>query len=259
MPRKNIPSPSVWALIALGVPLAPLTAATMVQNTGELRGVVLDAGTRQPLAGVEVSFVQIDFSAHTDSTGHYAITNIPPGRYTLLVKGEGFKPAVASRHMLLADSVNVLDFRLERIDEDASLPEEPNPAQEYWSQIIPGPALRPNTDLRVALRRSVTNVRLQQVAPITGVSRRAPPIRTDFEGGGGEFLWVVDGRAVRRARAVAVNTSEVTCVEIRRGAAAVQRFTRTIPGRDEGTNYEGVILVWTQGSRTPMPEACSQP
>lgn len=256
---RRVISASLWALTGLTYPVASAAAMTRFQDTGELRGVVVDAKTDNPLAGIEVSFVQIDFSARTDSLGRYAITNIPPGRYTLLVKGDGFKPALASRHMLLAATVNVLDFALEPLAVVAPEPDEPEDkvTPTYWAQVIPGSLLRPNVDLVQALQGSASGVRFQQVTPVSGGSRGGPP--ASGLAAKEEFLWVMDGRAVDRARVVSVNTSDVTCVEIRRGAGAVQRFARTIPANRDGVGYQGVILVWTQGSRTPMPEACGQP
>jgi outer membrane receptor protein involved in Fe transport len=79
--------------------LASLAIATdaSAQTTGTIVGVVTDAHTRTPVAGALViatsPALQGEQTAVTDSGGRFTITLLPPGRYRLAARLEGYKPA----------------------------------------------------------------------------------------------------------------------------------------------------------------------
>jgi len=77
-------------MISLSVlPLAMLLAAA--QDTGAtLSGVVSNADTHQPVAGLVVVLTSPNRLALTDSVGRYAFGNIPIGTHSLTVRGLGF-------------------------------------------------------------------------------------------------------------------------------------------------------------------------
>jgi extracellular elastinolytic metalloproteinase len=58
-------------------------------GVGSLTGVVKDADTGEPAAGVEVAVAGLDFSDTTDAAGQYLITDVPVGTYPLVIASKG--------------------------------------------------------------------------------------------------------------------------------------------------------------------------
>jgi hypothetical protein len=88
--------------------------------TGTVSGVVTDAATTDPAAGVKVAFAGHDsgvgpeLSAVTDGTGAYAIANVPVGTYPLLrVRGGGYEEKEAA-NVAVAAGTNTFDFQIRR-------------------------------------------------------------------------------------------------------------------------------------------------
>ena len=200
------------------LPVAASPAYASVQNTGELRGRVIDAHSEAPISGAEISFVQVDFVVHTDEAGAYAITNIPVGRYSVLVRQAGFKSAYVSEHVVFPDRVTILDFRLTPTDV------QPEPAGPSYAVEV--------------------------------FDRQNLPERVDLSPSDAEVLYVVDGTVVSTPSDGQYNTSDIQCMEIRRGPAAAQSFNRSIRTDPRRQSYRNVVLVWTLSSRSPMPQAC---
>lgn len=60
------------------------------QHTGVIRGRIVDAKTNLPLQTVNVFLANTMLGAATDSDGHYAIRNVPPGQYEITVSYIGY-------------------------------------------------------------------------------------------------------------------------------------------------------------------------
>ncbi|RZK45659.1 MAG: TonB-dependent receptor, partial [Hymenobacter sp.] len=72
-------------------PKAPAGAT----GRGVVQGLVLDAGTSQPLREASVSLLQARDSSYvtfslTDGDGRYALRGVRPGRYLLLINSLGY-------------------------------------------------------------------------------------------------------------------------------------------------------------------------
>lgn len=106
-----------FALIAL---LATTTVArAQTSTTGAIQGVVVDAQSREPIAGVTVvassPVLQGTQSALTDDAGQYKITNLPPGVYQLqLYYGD-----LVVRRVGLVVSINATTSGHVQLDSDA--------------------------------------------------------------------------------------------------------------------------------------------
>ena len=74
--------------LVLGAVAAPGSAGT----TGQLRGRVLDAATKAPLAGVKVSIAapSQSASATTDATGSFSFISLAPDSYTVSLDKQGY-------------------------------------------------------------------------------------------------------------------------------------------------------------------------
>ena len=87
------------------------SAAVLAQNGGKISGKV-SYNDQTPLHDASVQIVQLKQTVRTDENGFYEITNVPPGRYTILVHIEGF--ADATKIVDVINGVNLtLDFALQ--------------------------------------------------------------------------------------------------------------------------------------------------
>jgi hypothetical protein len=76
-----------WALLCAFLAVGPL----FPQSAGEVRGSVVDARGGEPLANVVVQLVGGAYRATTDATGHFHISQVAPGDYTLNVSTVGYR------------------------------------------------------------------------------------------------------------------------------------------------------------------------
>lgn len=91
---------------ALGV-LA--SAALLAQTTGSIRGTVVTGGT--PLPGVSIEAkspnLQGTKSAVSDNAGHFNLTLLPPGQYTVTTRLQGFAPKVQTVTLALSQAASI--------------------------------------------------------------------------------------------------------------------------------------------------------
>jgi hypothetical protein len=83
--------------------------------TGTFRGTVNDP-SGAALTGATVTITNLETSAartvHTDSSGNYTVTLLPPGNYKIQVEQKGFKRSVRESVSLLVDQEQKVDFTL---------------------------------------------------------------------------------------------------------------------------------------------------
>ncbi|MBW3563312.1 MAG: TonB-dependent receptor [Acidobacteria bacterium] len=77
---------SIRAIVALFIFVVPVLAQ---QDRGSIRG-RLETATGQPITRAEVSIVETSVSTRTDSAGTFALINLAPGTYTLLIESNRF-------------------------------------------------------------------------------------------------------------------------------------------------------------------------
>lgn len=81
---------SFFALTAVCIGLATLTCTHSV--AGELRGLITDRATGEPIAGVVASLEGTRLGAITDTLGKFRINNVPRGTFTLRAVRIGYQP-----------------------------------------------------------------------------------------------------------------------------------------------------------------------
>lgn len=64
----------------------------------QIKGIVIDKSTRQPLEFVNVLVVGLGIGASTDGEGHFTITQVPPGIYRLQASFLGYKTALTPEY-----------------------------------------------------------------------------------------------------------------------------------------------------------------
>lgn len=89
--------------------VAPGFAAA--QEVGTLRGVVVEYGTRRPVAGVQVAVLGTDRTAVTDQAGRYQLVVPAGGELMVRVHGRHYAATIELIHPV-ADAINLLDFTL---------------------------------------------------------------------------------------------------------------------------------------------------
>jgi len=86
-----MPLRGVIGFLALALAGFPTLAAA--QGTGDIRGRASDAGTRGPVAAVQISVQGTSLGAQTADDGTYLIRNVPAGEHVLVTRRVGYEPA----------------------------------------------------------------------------------------------------------------------------------------------------------------------
>ncbi|MBC8045089.1 MAG: carboxypeptidase-like regulatory domain-containing protein, partial [Rhizobacter sp.] len=84
----------------------------LIGTTGKLTGTVIDARTKEPLAGASVVIEGTRLGARADADGNYTILNIQPGTYRVRVSYIGYQAATLSNVGIRADYTERADFTL---------------------------------------------------------------------------------------------------------------------------------------------------
>jgi len=77
------------------------------QKLAVLSGIVLGAATEVPVAGASVSLAPGGMEAHTDEKGAFSFVDLPPGKYSVLVRAPGFKPLTAEETLAAGEATEV--------------------------------------------------------------------------------------------------------------------------------------------------------
>ena len=91
MSKRAVMAFFMFVLIA-GFYTKSLKAQAMTnQREMILSGTVVDASTGEAIADVEVMIKDSDYSATTDSDGHFSIEDLKAGHYVIIVEHDGYK------------------------------------------------------------------------------------------------------------------------------------------------------------------------
>src|SRR5437773_7021109 len=92
--------------------LFAFSVSAVAQIGGKISGRVVFAGNSSPLSGATVQIVQLRRSVVTDDNGNYLFSGIAAGRYTILVRQDGFSDAARSVVLSAVGSLSA-DFELQ--------------------------------------------------------------------------------------------------------------------------------------------------
>lgn len=87
----------------------PVTAQQPVQN---IRGIVTDIGSEEPIPFVSVSIIDSHYDATTDSIGEFIINNVPVGRYNLVISALGYEPVTLNEVIVSSAQEKILAISL---------------------------------------------------------------------------------------------------------------------------------------------------
>lgn len=99
-------------LLASAMLVICIFTSVTAQPTHQIKGVVIDKSTRQPLEFINVLIIGTDRGSVTDSVGHFIIDDIPPGIYRLQASAIGYKATITSEYILSTKNLNV-DIEME--------------------------------------------------------------------------------------------------------------------------------------------------
>lgn len=85
----------------------------LAQSTGQISGVITEAGINEPLPAVNVRIVGSNLGAATDIDGNYTIRGIRPGEYTIEISFLGFKKVQVTGIKVVAGETTEVNQTLE--------------------------------------------------------------------------------------------------------------------------------------------------
>jgi len=241
----------IRAAIGLAMCIASIAGAQANDRArGVILGIVADSNLR-PVAGADVGFAGYGVHIATDSLGRFRIVNVPPGKFILLARSIGYRPATS-----LVDIANDDTLRL-------SFTLEPTAAQQLATVVVTERTLsRKLQDFEE--RRKLGHgefFTLADIQKINGLSmadvvRRAKAVRISWDGTTAlaaretnkppcPMAIYVDGIPLGAERLDYLPSPNlVAAVEVYAGSATLPVW---LPRGPLGTRVGcGAILVWTR-------------
>ncbi len=99
----------VYLLVLL---LSAFSLSAQSSPTQTVRGKVLEAGTKAPLAGAAVELIGFDSGTVTDEQGQFVFREVPVGRYELRVTFLGYAPFILAEVLVESGKEVVLELEL---------------------------------------------------------------------------------------------------------------------------------------------------
>src|SRR5690349_15703899 len=103
---RQLPGVAAALLLVTGLCAGPVKA-----QQGTTAGQVTDKSNQQPVAGAEVLIGGTSLQTRTARDGHYTITKVPPGQYSVQARLIGYATATSSVNVA-ADATATADFAL---------------------------------------------------------------------------------------------------------------------------------------------------
>lgn len=100
---------TLFILLLLCIGYIPISIAG---NTGKISGKVLDARTKEPLVGVNITIPGTTTGAATNIDGEFTILNLTPNTYSLRASLLGYNPILANNIKVSIDLTTRQDFEL---------------------------------------------------------------------------------------------------------------------------------------------------
>ena len=88
------------------------SAAAWGGSTGKISGTISQAGSKEPIASVNILIVGTAFGVTSDLQGDYFIANVPPGIYSVKASIIGFEPVTKTDVRVRVDATTEVNFSL---------------------------------------------------------------------------------------------------------------------------------------------------
>ena len=246
-------------LAALAVVIgALLVPGVAFAQTGKISGVVTDAGTGQPIEGVQIQVQGTGFGALTQANGRYFIISVPPGNYTIIARRIGYQSVEQSAVDVRIDATREINFRMTQataqlqvqriVAEQAPLVERgiTGSSQSINAEVIQA---LPVTDVAGVLALQQGFVQVPQNTDIVSFSDSRRQVQTPIRirgGRGNETLTLIDGfpiiNPVFGGAAFDVNTTAIQSLNYEKGGFEAQY----------GNAQSGIINIATREGGTQL-------
>lgn len=217
--------------------------------TGKIKATVVDAGTKEPLLGVNVVVRGTSYGAVTDFEGTAFILNLPPGSYTVAFSSVGYQTVTIENVKVSIDQTTTLSVSLQ---EQAIEGEEVIVVAER-------PAIRKDmtsVEARVDAD-AIKNLPVQEIQEVLGLQAG---VTVDRYGGihirGGrtsEVAYWVDGKSISDvfdgSQSIPVENSAVQELQVISGTFNAE-YGNAMSGivnivtKDGGEKYQGNLLLY---------------
>jgi hypothetical protein len=99
---------------AAGLIMITVTSSQLLLagSTGKIAGKVIDAATREPLVGANVTIVGTMMGNSTNADGEFFIINIPPGKYSVRISMIGYEAVIKKDAVVIVDQTTRVDANL---------------------------------------------------------------------------------------------------------------------------------------------------
>jgi hypothetical protein len=102
------------SLLALVFAFASQAGLAAAHTGGNVSGIVRDATTGEPLAGVtlRISSASQSETTTTDAQGHFIVFTLQPGEYTVSADKPGYGPQAVFGYVVDSEQTGLCDFQL---------------------------------------------------------------------------------------------------------------------------------------------------
>ncbi|MBN1153894.1 TonB-dependent receptor [candidate division KSB1 bacterium] len=177
--------------------------------TGKITGKVIDAETKEPLPGANVTIEGTFYGSATNVDGEYIILNVPPGNYTLRAQFIGYRSVIVREVLVIVDLTTETNFEL---------PSEAL-AMSSITVVADRPLVQKNAtnEVHVMTSDEIENMPMRNYAAVVATNSGVVTARNDLHVRGGrrdEVAYYVDGvysndlRTGRRIGEIPINSVE---------------------------------------------------
>ncbi len=222
------------------------------QEPGKIIGTIADAITGDPIAEVTIAIRGSDVTGVTDEHGFYTIDSVPPGLIKFTASVLGYHPITSDYYTIFPDRTVQVDFSLAPLAFEVEGVEITGRTEkQLWHT---GTNAQVLTSEDLPRRGNILNALGSLVPGVRTIGRR-DDTRLVVRNGRNDVLYVIDGTVVRPPLQFYIDSSDVECVEVRRGMNAALQFKQSL----NSEMYSGVVLIWTREvGGSPRPAECQK-
>ncbi len=92
-----------------------ITLLAVAQNTGNLSGTIVDKNTKRPLAGITIASLPGNFTALSDSTGFFRLTDVPANSYNVTFTAVNYQPKTLNNLVITSGNENNISVELDQV------------------------------------------------------------------------------------------------------------------------------------------------
>ena len=177
--------------------------------TGKVTGKVIDAETKEPLPGANITIVGTFFGSATNVDGEYIILNVPPGKFNLKAQFIGYRSVTVQEVIVSVDLTTEVNFEL---------PSEAL-AMSSITVVAERPLVQKNAtnEVHVMTSDDIENMPMRNYAAVIATNSGVVSARNDLHVRGGrrdEVAYYVDGvytnnlRTGQRVGEIPINSVE---------------------------------------------------